>query len=154
MSQDFINTLQEWTEISLHRTMHEFGQFMRGQGISMPQISVLMRLHHHGDCPVSEIGRHLAVTNAAASQLVQRLVEQGYLARTEKPGDRRVRHVSLTDNGRALVQRAVEARRVWIDQIAGQFDEAAQAGIRAAMLALIGALREGETPIPHLEEKS
>jgi len=46
----------------------------------------------------------------AAGQMVERLVQQGFLERTEDPYDRRTKQLTLTAKGRALAQKSIEAR--------------------------------------------
>ncbi len=72
--------------VFMRRSMHEFMDSMKDTGLSMPQLTTLIRLHYHGPCPISGIGDDLGVTTAAASQMVDRLVHLGLLDRTEAPG--------------------------------------------------------------------
>ncbi len=60
-----------------------------------------MRLKHGGKSGVSEIGGQMGVTNAAASQAVDRLVHLGLIERTEDPDDRRAKRLTLTQAGQA-----------------------------------------------------
>ena len=64
---------------------------MEETGLSFSQINILMRLLHGGNTGVSEVGSQLGVTNAAASQAVDRLVQLGLIERTEDPDDRRAK---------------------------------------------------------------
>jgi MarR family transcriptional regulator for hemolysin len=63
------------------------------------------------------LGDHLGITNAAASQLVDRLVNLGLLERTEDPRDRRGKQLTLSAKGRAVVQESIEARWRWMDSL-------------------------------------
>ncbi|MGZ5400321.1 MAG: MarR family winged helix-turn-helix transcriptional regulator [Nocardioides sp.] len=51
----------------------------------------------------SELARHLGVTSAAASGIVDRLVARGHVERRPHEADRRRTQVVLTDSGRAEV---------------------------------------------------
>jgi DNA-binding MarR family transcriptional regulator len=94
--------------------MRDFTTFMRDSGLSMPQVSALFRLRYQGMCGVSDIADHLDVTSAAASQMVDRLVQQGLLERSTDPNDRRVKRIQLTPLGHRLLDDAVEARVQWL----------------------------------------
>ncbi|MBA4419497.1 MAG: hypothetical protein C0392_16575, partial [Syntrophus sp. (in: bacteria)] len=107
--------IREWSEVFMHRSMRDFKRFMDETGLSFSQISVLMRLKHGGSSGVSEIGCQLGVTNAAASQAVDRLVQLGLIERTEDPEDRRAKRLALTQKGSALIEKGVEARCKWIE---------------------------------------
>jgi DNA-binding MarR family transcriptional regulator len=94
--------------------MRDFVTFMRSHELTMPQVSALFRLRYGGMCGVSDIADHLDVTSAAASQMVDRLVQQGLLARSTDPDDRRVKRLELTPRGHRLLDDAVEARVQWV----------------------------------------
>ena len=113
-----IQALRAWIEISTHRSMHEWMRFAKSTGLSMPQFSILMQLHHKGVCGVSEISGRFDITNAAASQLVDKLVQGGYLDRAEDPHDRRAKQLRLTENGAALVKDGIQERYHWLDELA------------------------------------
>jgi DNA-binding MarR family transcriptional regulator len=77
--QDKFNlALRKWSETFIQRSMHESVRFSKESGLSMGQLTTLFRLYHGGICGVSDLGDHLGVTNAAASQMVDKLVQQGY----------------------------------------------------------------------------
>ena len=76
-------TLQDWSEVYMRHSFREFKQFMDANGLSPSQVITLFRLYHSGPCGVSEIGSQLGVTNAASSQLIDRLVGLGLIERTE-----------------------------------------------------------------------
>ncbi len=83
----------------------------------MPQFSILMQLHHRGNCGIGDISERFDVTNAAASQLVDKLVHSGLIKRQEDPHDRRAKLLNLTDKGKELIQQGIEERYRWVDQL-------------------------------------
>jgi len=95
----FVATLEEWIKVSRHRMMRNFIDYARRSGLSMSHIGALFHLHHEGTCGVTELGNHLDVSSAAASQMLERLVQQDLIQRTEDPDDRRVKQIVLTDKG-------------------------------------------------------
>jgi DNA-binding MarR family transcriptional regulator len=112
--QHFTAVLHRWAEVFMRRSMHDFMRFKKEAGLSMSQLSTLMRLYHHGGCVVSDIADSLDVSNAAASQMVERLVNLGLIERTEDPEDRRVKQITLTMKGRQLIQDSINAQQRWI----------------------------------------
>lgn len=110
----------------------------------MPQISTLMRISKQGVCGVSNIGEYLGVTNAAASQMINKLVENGLLERSEDPDDRRNRLIALTPAGEALVQDFVNARYGWLHGLSDQLSQDRQE-------AIIGALQHLNAAATRLE---
>jgi DNA-binding MarR family transcriptional regulator len=155
-AERFNQTLQEWVDVFMHRSMQEFTRWMNDCGLSKSQIGALMRLYYHGTCPVSGIGDDLGITPPAASQLVDRLVHMRLIDRTEDPGDRRIKQVSLSDTGRSLVQQGVDARREWMTDLATRINPAEQAEIESALGILINAVQqmEAEELTPSFETAS
>ena len=86
-----------------------------------------MRLYHGKLCGVSDIGGHLGITNAAASMMVDRLVQMGLLERNEDRQDRRLRHLKLTEQGQALVERGIDSP-ARLDGVADQQPDPRTAG--------------------------
>jgi DNA-binding MarR family transcriptional regulator len=65
-------------------------------GLSVAQLKGLMHVHHHGQSTVGELAHGLGLSMPAASELIDRLVELGYLERGANPLDRRQVLVELT----------------------------------------------------------
>ena len=134
--------IREWSEVFMHRSMRDFKRFMDATGLSFSQISILMRLVHGGNAGVSEIGGQLGVTNAAASQAVDRLVQLGLIERTEDPEDRRAKRLALTQKGRALVEKGVRARSQWIESLTDALTPEQQNVIVSALTLLTEVSRK------------
>lgn len=140
----FTTVLRDWAHVFMRRSMREFSQFMRQSGLSMPQVSTLFRLHYHGTCGVSDMADHLHVTNAAASQMVDRLVQQGLVKRSVSPHDRRVKELELTSAGQRLVEESIEARQRWMEELTSALSPQQQETIMAALRLLTQAARDLE----------
>ena len=146
--QPLNDTLREWAEVFMRRSMHDFRDFTRDSGLSMSQISALFQIYHGGTYGVSDIGEHLGVTNAGASQMIDRLVQQGLLERSEDPHDRRSRRLALTSKGLALVQSSIEARRRWLENLTTAFTPEQQEELSAALTLLTQAALRLEKSLP------
>ena len=121
-SVQFTQAIRTWMDVFMHRSMRGWGLFAKSTGLSMPQFSILMQLHHKGACGMSEISDRFEVTPAAASQLVDKLVQGGYIVREEDPNDRRAKLLNLTGSGRDLIQQGIEERYRWMEQLASSWD--------------------------------
>ena len=102
----------------LAHIIQDFMQFMRETGLSRPQIHALLHIYHAGECQISEIGALTDSSPAAASQLVERLVQQGLVQRTEDPLNRRVKKLRLTDRSLKLLKQGISSNRFLLDLIA------------------------------------
>jgi DNA-binding MarR family transcriptional regulator len=136
--------LRHWTRVFMQRSFHDFQRFMEESDLSPSQTASLMRLYHCGASGVSDIGKHLGITRPAASQLVERMVQQGLLERAEDPHDRRFKKVRLTPKGSAVVEGGVQARLQWIEQLTARFTPEEQNTILAALTLLSQAAQKLE----------
>ncbi len=137
----FTDVIREWSEVFMQRSMHDFRKFMEETGLSFSQINILMRLLHGGNTGVSEVGIQLGVTNAAASQAVDRLVQLGLIERTEDPEDRRAKKLALTTKGRTLIEKGIEVRSRWVEGITDALTPEQQGMIISALTLLTTAAR-------------
>src|SRR3954471_4802100 len=93
--------LRRWMEVTFTRSMRDWVHYVKASGFSMPQFRLLMQLYYQGtSCGISQISDEMSVTNAAASQLVDKMVHGGLLERAEDPNDRRAKVVTLSEKGR------------------------------------------------------
>ena len=76
--------------------------------LTTPQLAVLEFLAVPQT--MSVVSGHLGLSKSATSQLVDRLVRQGFLVRSENAFDRRERYIGLSDAGRALTADITAAR--------------------------------------------
>src|SRR5262249_1133342 len=79
--------------------------------LTIQQIKAVFILVRAGSLTAGQIGRELRVGFSTVTGLVDRLVEQGLVARGEDPRDRRATRVVPTDAARALVERLYAYRR-------------------------------------------
>ena len=134
--------LRAWMDVFMHRSMRGWTHFAKSTGLSMPQFSILMQLHYKGACGMSAISERFDVTAAAASQLVDKLVQAGYIERTEDPSDRRAKLLKLSTKGSKLVDDGIQERYRWMDELASKLSETEQAKISEALLVLTEVARQ------------
>ena len=137
----FTEVIREWSEVFMQRSMRDFKKFMDETDLSFSQINILMRLLHGGRAGVSEIGEQLGVTNPAASQAVDRMVQLGLIERTEDPADRRAKKLALTPKGRTLIEQGIETRSKWVEGLTEAFSPEEQSMIVSALTLLTAAAR-------------
>ncbi len=77
--------------------------------LTMSQLRILMVLTRHGTVSGGELARILGVGLAASSGMIDRLVAQDLVARTEDQHDRRVRRIGLTRAGSKLIGGIIDA---------------------------------------------
>ncbi len=87
---------------------------------TLPRFDVMAALYRKPDgMLMSEISRFLMVSNGNVTGIVDRLVSDGLVARSQRNGDRRTSFVSLTRKGRAAFTEMATAHEQWIDELLG-----------------------------------
>ena len=140
----FVETTHEWIELFMRRSMQNLIQYTRKSGLSMSQIGALFHIHKQGSSAVSDLGEHLGVTNAAASQMLDRLVQQELILRSEDPTDRRVKQIILTDKGREVLKDGIHAREKWLAEIDQTLSEMEKDQIVKALKIMIAASEKSQ----------
>lgn len=83
-------------------------------GRPLGQIKALLHLYRHGQCTVSEIAAQVGVSLPAASELIDRLVDDGFVERQVNPADRRQVLIRLTPQAQAYGSEIHALRRAQI----------------------------------------
>ena len=71
--------------------------------------------------------------------MIDRLVRQGLLERSDDLEDRRAKRITLTHAGEAQVQRVVYLRQQWLEEVTSTLSEAQRVQIRDALVLLTEA---------------
>jgi DNA-binding MarR family transcriptional regulator len=121
--------------------MRDVFREMKKANLSVAQVITILRLYHHGRCGITEIAQHLGITNAAASQLVDKLVHLQFVTRIEHPIDRRLKIIQLTSQGQEFIHGLMETRKQWLVDLTVQLSEPDQASVIAGLTVLTSAAR-------------
>jgi DNA-binding MarR family transcriptional regulator len=146
-SDEVVGALREWTEVFMRRSMGAVVYIARQHGLSMSHVGALFQLSHRGTSSVSHIGDRLGVTSAAASQLLERLVRQGLIARSEDPNDRRAKQVVLTEQGGRFIDEAMKARQRWFQAVAEEMTAKERQTVVAGLGILIDKVRTADPDV-------
>lgn len=98
---------------------------------------------------MSEISERFEVTPAAASQLVDKVVQSGFVKREEDPKDRRAKLLNLTDKGKELIRQGIEERYRWVDELSGKLTAEERKKISDALDIMTRAAKELESESVH-----
>jgi len=78
------------------------------QRLSVKQVLALFSLDED-DTTTTALAKRVGVTSAAATGMVDRMVDRGLVVRTRNRSDRRVITVQITDRGRGVVSRIINS---------------------------------------------
>jgi DNA-binding MarR family transcriptional regulator len=76
----------------------------RGPGLGIPQFRTLLHIGRNPNTPMKGIADYLGLTPATTSSLVDGLVKRGLAKRSASPGDRRRVMLTLTTEGRTVME--------------------------------------------------
>ena len=141
-SSRFSKAIQEWAETFMHRSFRDFRRYMNEANLSQGQVHAMMSLYHCESRNISDIGEHLGVTNAAASQMIDKLVGAGLMERAEGANDRRVKEIRLSPKGYQLVEAGIQSRCRWMDALTEVLTPEQQEQVAQALPILTEAVRK------------
>jgi len=85
---------------------------------TLPRFDVMAALYRQPDgMLMSEISRFLMVSKGNVTGIVDRLVSDGFVVRSQRNGDRRTSFISLTRKGRAIFAEMASAHEKWVDEL-------------------------------------
>lgn len=107
-------------------------------GVTLPQYRLLVVL---ADRPrtLTELAAQLDVAPSTALRMVDRLESAGLVDRTVRPENRRETRLSLTGNGRRVVDTVTERRRRDLRTVVALIPDEERAGVARAMAAFAAA---------------
>ena len=130
----------------MQRSLRGIMGSMKQDGLSMPQIYTLMYLYHEGEVHISDVGVLMGVGKAAASQLVERLVQQGLVERIEDAGDRRARKIRLLPKSLRLIEKGLRVQRQQMGELMGQLSPPQLRTVQKAFMYLIKVMQNDGSP--------
>jgi len=114
----------------------------RAEGVSVPQLRALLFVRRHPGTDLSSVAEHLGASMPAVSELMSRLVRDGFVLREPDPASRRRIRLSLSAEGE---RQLAEARGRTLEWLAGRLERRSPqrlARIEAALRELRDALDE------------
>lgn len=145
-SDSFISTFHEWMELFMHRSMRGYMHYARDKGLSRSMLGTLFHLSHRDHAGVSDLGEHLGVSSPAASQMLERLVEEGLIQRVEDPDDRRMKKITMTEKGYQVMKESVSARLGWLEDLTAELSEEDKTQITSAVKLIISKAKDLDSP--------
>jgi DNA-binding MarR family transcriptional regulator len=133
-------------DIFMQRSLRGIMGSMMQDGLSMPQIYTLMYLYHEGEVRISDIGVLMDVGKAAASQLVDRLVQQGLVERVEDENDRRAKKIRLLSKSLVLIEKGLAVQRHQMQGILAHLSSEHLAIVQKAFMVLTDAIHKVDLP--------
>lgn len=119
--------------------------------VSVPQFRALLYVRRNPGTDLSGVAEHLGTSLAAASELLGRLVGQGFVERSVDPASRRRMRLALTPAGSHQLEKAEEATLAWLAGRLEGVDPERLAAISAAIADLGELLLDAPSNGPAVE---
>lgn len=103
------DALRRLVDLVSHRSGIVFA-LTNDAAVTLPQVLLMSRVERFGSASLSDLAEVSATSLAALSQMIERLVQQGLLSRTEDAIDRRRKAVRLTRGAQGLLRKLKAAR--------------------------------------------
>lgn len=136
-----ISVLSRLVERSLGETFRRFG-------LNGGEFDVLAALRRSGKpyrLTPTELFRSTMISSAAMTNRLDRLEERGLVERSPDPSDRRGVHITLTEKGLELVNRAVEAHVEGEERLLGSLSPEDRERLAALLRRLLVSMEGGES---------
>lgn len=135
--------LGELIQRFVNRVSHAEGRtlaILSEVSVTLHQVLLLNKLGNVGDSTLSAMADLMRMSAPSISQMIDRLVEIGLVARAEDQADRRRKRIALTAKGQRLLERLYEARSA--DYLAGvaPLSQRARGDLARALAAAISEL--------------
>ncbi|WP_236584716.1 MarR family winged helix-turn-helix transcriptional regulator [Streptomyces sp. MBT53] len=125
---------------------------LRAYGLTMTQYTVLLALAREGGMSGSQLARSCGVTQQSMSSVLTNMETKGLIRRETSPVHAKVQIATLTDEGRALLDRAYQEVVVLERALADAFTPSEHAALREllerATTVLIQQTRQAGGPPP------
>lgn len=110
---EFIDTL----DASFKKLLEETGSASGASKLTLSQLQYIDAVHTLGEPSITELADALAITKASVTVGVNKLVRQGYVAKSQSHEDKRVFRVSLTEAGETLAQAKLQTFETYVGVI-------------------------------------
>jgi DNA-binding MarR family transcriptional regulator len=125
------------------RRQYEIDVWM-GLTLTRAQLKSLFFISNQGSTNSKELAAALGVTPTNTTGIVDRLVKQGLVSRTEDTRDRRMLLLRATDEGEELLAKLRERRRGYMSEILARMSADELATLAQGLASLVKAMEHDE----------
>ena len=90
--------------------------------LSITEFSVLEVLYHKGKQTIQQIGNSILISSGSMTYVIDKLEQKDLLNRNDCPNDRRVIHVTLTDDGINLMKKIMPKHHELVNYMFGSLN--------------------------------
>ena len=138
--------LQQFAPYLMNRIMGRYNATLRDdfrkQGLTISQVRTLAVLSVTDGVTVNDLSVYTVIEQSTLSRTLDTLEGQGFVRREQGVTDSRIRHVFLTDEGRAEFTRAWPAMHDAFEAMFDDIDDAEYSALIATLLKMLKNIRK------------
>ncbi len=135
-------TLGYWVKLAFMTMRREIEASFRKSGMTVTQWRALGVLLNEPGATHSDLMRHLEIEAPSVTSLVDGMERKGWVKRTRSTEDARVKRLTLTAQGRRLIEDAHEAMAPIEERMAATLAASEQATLRRLLRTLIAGMHK------------
>ena len=103
--------------------MNELSKNLEQLGIIPSAYPMLAHLNEAGRAKTQKLGEVSVITSGTITHIVNKLMQSGYVVKTQDEDDKRVYWIEITDEGRREFMRVHTEHMKYLDKLLGDFTE-------------------------------
>ncbi|MGO9624677.1 MAG: MarR family winged helix-turn-helix transcriptional regulator, partial [Steroidobacteraceae bacterium] len=124
--------------------VHQVSDFDFPGSYTLPQVLLISRVEQLRSASLSDLSEGLKVSGPAVSQMIERLVKQGLLRRSEDPADRRRKAIVVTPRARTLLRKLEATRSADYERGLASVSPELRTQLVALLTQIIGAIERAQ----------
>ncbi len=143
--------------VALRRIMHATDLYSKKlsktAGLTAPQLLILQAVRDLGDVTIGTLARHISLSQATVTTILDRLEKRGLVYRERSTVDKRKVHAHLTESGQQVLEDAPTPLQLSFTQRFQQLEDWEQSMITAALQRVADMMDAGEldaSPVLHV----
>lgn len=130
--REFLDLLVALRQIIRATDIHS-KKVMKASGLTVPQLVVLLAIEELGAVTVREVSRHVSLSQATVTIILNKLESRGFVIRVRNAKDKRVVNSNLTEKGVEVVKNAPPLMDGAFMRRYGQLDQSERDQILASL---------------------
>jgi DNA-binding MarR family transcriptional regulator len=135
---EFIDTL----DLSLKKIQTKAGDGLGISKLTIHQFQYIDAIYALGEPTITQIADKLNITKASVTAGISKLINMGYVVKTQSSEDKRVFHVSLTEASQRLIHAKYQALKEYGDFVTDALSENEARQFKATLTKLVKLFKQ------------
>jgi DNA-binding MarR family transcriptional regulator len=135
---EFIDTL----DLSLKKIQAKAGDSLEISKLTIHQFQYIDAIYALGEPTITQIAGKLNITKASVTAGINKLIDMGYVIKTQSSLDKRVFHVSLTETSQRLIKAKYQALKEYGDFVTDALSEDEARQFKATLTKLVKLFKQ------------